>query len=165
MIYNGILWFCCLYISNIWWRFTSVNWGPSIAIHISLPILMSLILDPRQFLIKCVWFQQKWVWSNKRVCVCVVCAPPPPEENPVWNPGYLAIKLAVSTNFHTNSIFFPIAPKAFVMHSTVPLICTSLQSNNTSSCTGHMTIPTERVQLNSIVWSKCSYLIWIYEYR
>ncbi len=37
MIYNGILWFCCLYISNIWWEFTSVNWGPSIAIHISLP--------------------------------------------------------------------------------------------------------------------------------
>ena len=62
MIYNGILWFCCLYISNIWWKFTSVNWGPSIAIRISLPRLMSLILDQRRFLIK-------WVWSNK-------CVPP-----------------------------------------------------------------------------------------
>ncbi len=77
MIYNGILWFCCLYISNSWWKFTSVNWGPSIAICISLPRLMSLILDPRQFLIKWVWFQQNWVWSIKR-------------KNPVWNPDFLS---------------------------------------------------------------------------
>ncbi len=56
-----------LFVSNIWWKFTSVNWDPSIAIRISLPRLMSLILDPRRFLIKRVWFQQKWVWSNKYV--------------------------------------------------------------------------------------------------
>ncbi len=78
---------CCLYISNIWWKFTSVNWGPSIAICSSLPRLMSLILDPRQFLIKWVWFQQKWLWSNKRV-------PPPPQKiYPVWNPDNCPVHL------------------------------------------------------------------------
>ncbi len=83
MIYNGILWFCCLYISNSWWRLISVNWGPSIAIHISLPRLMSLILDLRWF--KWVWFQQKWVCQTN-----VWRLPPsflnssPPQKKILW---------------------------------------------------------------------------------
>ncbi len=76
MIYKGILWFCCLYISNIWWKFTSVNWGPSIAIRISLPIDVTNS-RPETILIKWVWFQQKWVWPNKRVALLPKLFPPP----------------------------------------------------------------------------------------
>ncbi len=44
--------------------------------------LMSLILDPRRFLIKWVWFQQKWVWSNKHVALLpkLFLPPPPPQK-------------------------------------------------------------------------------------
>ncbi len=47
--------------------------------------LMSLILDPRRFLIKWVWFQQSGC-GQTNVWPSFLNSSPPPEKNPVWNP-------------------------------------------------------------------------------
>ncbi len=68
MIYNGVLWFCCL--CNLIFGESSLQLIEvlQLQLRISLPRLMSLILDPGQILIKWVWFQQSG--CGQTTCVC-----------------------------------------------------------------------------------------------
>ncbi len=87
MIYNGILWFVvCIYLIFCESSLQLIEVF-QFAISISLPRLMSLILDLRQFLIKRVWFQQKGCdQTSVGGPPSFLNSPSLPEKNPVWNP-------------------------------------------------------------------------------
>ncbi len=101
MIYNGFCEFCCVYLSNIWWKFTSVNWGPSIAILISLPI--DVTNSRLKTILKWVWFQQKWVWSNKRVALFLKLFPPPPPRKKSYMKPCIIIIIIINNNNNNNT--------------------------------------------------------------